>query len=126
MAGDAKVRACFANSPEPCGTIPVAQDHATNERGCTSGSRLSVPASKSVPAQETESIATLARGIGHDLNNLLAIITTYTCLVLEDLEPGDPSRPDLEEVCQAADRARDLARRLAVLGDQCPSLAPPF
>jgi signal transduction histidine kinase len=126
MAGDAKVDTCFTNSAQPCETMPVAQDDATNESGCTSGSRLLVPPKELGQAQEIEAIATLARDMSHDLNNLLAIITTYTRLVLEDLKPDDPSRPDLEEVCQAAERARDLARRLSVLGAEWPSLAPPI
>jgi signal transduction histidine kinase len=126
MAGDAKVRACFTNSPEPCGGMPVAPDDGTNESGCTSASRLAVPPKELGRAHEIEAIAAQARGMGHDLNNLLAIITTYTRLVLEDLKPDDPSRPDLEEVCQAAERAHEVARRLSELGHEWRSFAPPI
>jgi len=51
-------------------------------------------------------------GVAHDLNNLLSIITTYTTLILEDLEPDHPSRSDLDEIRQAAERAIELTRQL--------------
>ena len=124
MAGDAQVNACFTNSAEPCGAMPVAQDDAMNESGCTSAPRLSVAPRVLEQAREIEAIATLAAAMSHDLNNLLTIITTYTLLVLEDLGTDDTSRPDLEEVCRAAERARDVARQLSVLGQRWPNAAP--
>ncbi len=125
MAGNAQVHACLTSSAEPCGALPVARDDAMNENGCTSATRLSVAPREREQAVEVEGIALQARGIGHELNNLLAIITTYTLLVLEDLEPDAQWRPDLEEVCKAAERARDLARQLSALGRQHSSSVPP-
>ncbi len=126
MAGDAHINACFTSSSEPCGAVPVAQDDALNESGCASATRLAVPPTAHEQTREIEAIAVQARGMGHELNNLLAIITTYTLLVLEDLEPDDQSRPDLEEVCRAAERARDVARQLSTLGQQRSSPAVPI
>jgi len=126
MAGNAHIHACLTNGAEPCGAMPVAHDDAMNESGCTSAPRLAVAPSGLQQGQEVEAIAALAREMGHELNNLLAIITTYTLLVLEDLKPDDPSRPDLQEVCGAAERARGLARQLSVLGHHAPSLALPI
>jgi signal transduction histidine kinase len=87
---------------------------------------LAVAPSEHGLARENQAITAQARGIGHDLNNLLAVITTYTRLVLEVLEADDPSRPDLEEVCGAAERACQLARQLSMLGHQSDSIAPPI
>ena len=126
MAGDARVNACFTNGAEPCGAGPFPQDDAMNESGCSSAPRLAVSPKQLGDAREIEVIAARARGLGHELNNLLTIIKTYTLLVLEDLEPDAPSRADLGEVCGAADRARDLAQQLSVLGREWFSLAPPI
>jgi signal transduction histidine kinase len=111
MAGDAQVRDCSTRSAEPCVASPAAQDAAENERGCTLTLK---PAARKELAQAGE-VATVAGDMAHDFNNLLTIITTYTRLVLEDLEPDDPSRSDLEQVCQAAERARELTRDLRAL-----------
>lgn len=122
MAGDSRAHACFANDAERCAAKPLAQEDAMDESGCVSAPHLSVPLREPEQAQEVEAIAALARGIGHDFNNLLSIITTYTLLVLEDLRPDDPLRPDLEEVCRAAERAHVLAGQLSALGHQgCPA-----
>jgi signal transduction histidine kinase len=126
MAGDPQVHTCFTNDAEPCGAVPVAQEAAVNESGCASATRLAIPSTALGSDREIEAITAQARCMGHDLNNLLAIILTYTRLVLEDLKPDDPSRPDLEEVCGAAGRARELARQLSELGHQPPSVAPPI
>jgi len=124
MAGDAQAHACSTNSAEPCAAVPGVDD-AQNESGCSRAPPSSV-AKELAQLPEVEAIAAKARGLGHDLNNLLAIITTYTLLVLEDLEPDDPSRPDLEQVCEAAERARGVARYLSVLGHPCRSLTLPI
>jgi len=126
MAGDARVHACSTNSAEPCAAVPVAENDARNESGCSNAPRLRAASKELEQLPEVEALAAQARGLGHDLNNLLAIITTYTLLVLEDLAPDDPSRPDLEEVCEAAERARGVARYLSVLGHPCRSLTLPI
>lgn len=125
MARHAQVHACSSKRAEPCGALPVAPDDAINESGCISAIRLTVAPKEDELALEVEEIAALARRIGHDLNNLLAIITTYTLLVLEDIEVDHPSRPDLEQVRAAADRARDTIRQLSELGQRSSHDVPP-
>jgi signal transduction histidine kinase len=82
--------------------------------------RLSEPPEALGHARELEAAA---GDIAHAFNNLLSIITTYTMLVLEDLKPDDPARPDLEEVCRAAERARELTRDLRALAQPSPGVA---
>jgi CheY-like chemotaxis protein len=63
-----------------------------------------------------ETIGTLAGGIAHDFNNILAPIIGYTDMVLDSLPPGDPRREDLEQVFNAARRAKDLIKQILVFG----------
>ncbi len=59
-----------------------------------------------------EAIGSLAGGIAHDFNNMLYVIMTFTDLVLDATDEGDPRRTQLAEVKKAADRAATLIRQL--------------
>ena len=63
-------------------------------------------------AQRLEAVGRLAGGVAHDFNNVLTAITGYAELLLEDLGPEDPKRPDVEEIKAAAARASALTRQL--------------
>ena len=63
-------------------------------------------------AQKMESVGRLAGGVAHDFNNLLAVILGYGEMLLEELDSGHPHHEPLEEIVQAAIRARDLTRQL--------------
>jgi len=65
-------------------------------------------------AQKMEAIGNLAGGIAHDFNNILNVIMGFGTMVVETLEPGSPSREDMDEVLVAADRAASLTRKLLV------------
>jgi two-component system cell cycle sensor histidine kinase/response regulator CckA len=91
----------FALGNRPCG-LAVAID--ITERNRMEG-RLR-------QAQKMEAIGSLAGGVAHDFNNLLSIILSYSQLLVEGLEAGDPMRDDLEEISRAGKRAADLTRQL--------------
>jgi two-component system, cell cycle sensor histidine kinase and response regulator CckA len=63
-------------------------------------------------ATKMEALGQLAGGVAHDFNNLLTVITGYTEMVHERLEPGDDRRHDIEEIRRAADRATVLTSQL--------------
>jgi two-component system cell cycle sensor histidine kinase/response regulator CckA len=66
-----------------------------------------------------ESVGRLAGGIAHEFNNLLTVITGYSCVLLETHGPGDPDHEALTQIHAAAGRAAVLVRQLlAVAGQQ--------
>lgn len=67
-------------------------------------------------AQKMESVGRLAGGVAHDFNNMLAPILGYTELLLEDPQVQGQHREYLENIHKAAERARDLTRKMLAFG----------
>jgi PAS domain S-box-containing protein len=63
-------------------------------------------------AQRMEAVGRLAGGVAHDFNNLMTAIISYADLVLENLFPSHPLRPDLEAIKKAGWQAAGLTRQL--------------
>jgi two-component system, cell cycle sensor histidine kinase and response regulator CckA len=63
-------------------------------------------------AQKMEAVGRLAGGVAHDFNNLLTIICGYGQVLKGKARLDDPSRPMLEEIVQAGERATMLTRQL--------------
>ena len=63
-------------------------------------------------SQKLESVGRLAGGVAHDLNNMLAVIIGYSNFGLDDTPSGSVLHKDLEEILQAAERAKGLTRQL--------------
>ncbi|HEX8985321.1 MAG TPA: ATP-binding protein [Bryobacteraceae bacterium] len=71
-------------------------------------------------SSKLDAVSRLAAGVAHNFNNLLAIITGYSHMALDDAPPGDPMRAELEQVLKAAERAARLTVQLLAFGRRQP------
>jgi signal transduction histidine kinase len=62
--------------------------------------------------QRLETVGTLAGGIAHEFNNVLVPIILFTEMALQDLPASSVSRSDLERVLTAAQRAKDVVKKI--------------
>ncbi|MGH9887713.1 MAG: sensor histidine kinase, partial [bacterium] len=62
-------------------------------------------------AQRMEAVGTLAAGVAHDMNNVLAAITSFAELLRDDLEEPGP-RGELAQIIAEAERGASLTRGL--------------
>lgn len=68
--------------------------------------------------QKMETIGTLAGGIAHDFNNILTPILGYTEMALEELEDENTLKYDVEQIHNAALRAKDLVQQILTFSRQ--------
>lgn len=77
-------------------------------------------------SQKLEAIGTLAGGIAHDLNNVLAVIIGHSEISMGRLEPDHPVRKSLEVIMRTADRSSQLIKRLLIFSRQGVSEPSPL
>lgn len=63
-------------------------------------------------SQKMEALGQLAGGIAHDFNNLLTLITGYSRVLLDDIEPSSPHHQHLQKIARAGKQATDLVAQL--------------
>ena len=66
-------------------------------------------------AQKMEAIGTLAGGVAHDLNNILAGLVSYPDLILIDLPPDSPLRNAILTVKKSGEKAAAIVQDLLTL-----------
>jgi PAS domain S-box-containing protein len=94
---------------QPAYFISVVEDVSSRVRAEEEKERLRAQLQQS---QKMEAVGRLAGGVAHDFNNLLSIIISNSSFALESMEPGHPSRDDIEEIRTAGARAATLTRQL--------------
>ena len=76
-------------------------------------------------AQKMEALGTLASGVAHDFNNILAASIGFAEMALENVPEGGKAAEHLARVLAAQRRAADLVRRILSFGRRtAPVLAP--
>ena len=78
-------------------------------------SRMALMEARLAKMQRLEAVSALASGVAHEFNNILAAITGYNELALEDIDGGDEQsgRQYIKRSITAAARGSELVRRLA-------------
>ncbi|MBU4054645.1 MAG: PAS domain S-box protein [Proteobacteria bacterium] len=71
-----------------------------------------------IKTQKMEAIGVLAGGIAHDFNNILLPILGYTELLIESSGEDSSTREILNQVLQAAKRARSLVKQILTFSRQ--------
>ncbi len=71
-------------------------------------------------AQKMESIGTLAGGVAHDFNNVLAAILGNVAIARHDIEPDHPAQRSLALIYQTAARARTLVQQIMTFSRRSP------
>ncbi len=71
-------------------------------------------------AQKMESIGTLAGGVAHDFNNVLAAILGNVAIARHDMAPDHPAQRSLALIHQAAARARTLVQQIMTFSRRSP------
>lgn len=68
--------------------------------------------------QRLETVGTLAGGVAHEFNNVLVPIILFTDSALQELPDNSPSRADLERVLGAAQRAKDVVKKILTFSSE--------
>ncbi len=76
--------------------------------------------------EKMEALGALASGVAHDFNNVLTAIMNSAELIEWQLPEDSPARPKLKVIMQAANRAKDLNRRILTFSRPTEERRIPF
>jgi PAS domain S-box-containing protein len=76
-------------------------------------------------SQKLAAIGTLAGGIAHEFNNVLASIIGFTELTVDDVPPDSRAWHNLQKVLQAGLRAKQVVQQLLAFSRQSPPVREP-
>ena len=76
-------------------------------------------------AEKLEALGTLAGGVAHDFNNVLAAILGHADALSSELPPGSPWREDAAQIAAAARRAKGVVQQILAFARRRPQEASP-
>jgi two-component system cell cycle sensor histidine kinase/response regulator CckA len=76
-------------------------------------------------AEKIEALGTLAGGVAHDFNNVLAAILGHAETLAGELPPGSAGRDDAEQIAVAARRASGVVQQILAFARRRPPEAAP-
>lgn len=76
--------------------------------------------------EKLASLGQLAAGVAHEMNNPLGSIMVLSYLLLEDLEPDCPERPQVEKIVREATRCKEIVQGLLEFSRFMPSRMIPL
>src|SRR5262249_53802095 len=71
-------------------------------------------------SQKLQALGTLAGGIAHEFNNMIAAIIGNASLAIQDIGANTEAPESLDQITAAAERARALTRRILLFGRAQP------
>jgi PAS domain S-box-containing protein len=71
-------------------------------------------------SEQLQSVATLAGGVAHEVNNQMAVVLGFAELVLRALGSGHPQTEDMQRILSAAGKAAGISRQLLAFSQQLP------
>ncbi|WP_291009424.1 PAS domain-containing sensor histidine kinase [Hydrogenophaga sp.] len=99
-------------------------DYDLSERKTAEDARLHL-LSQLRESQKMEALGTLAGGVAHDFNNIVAAILGNVELGLDDVPESNPARTSLYEIRKAGRRARDLVQQILAFSRRQDSTRQP-
>ncbi len=93
--------------------ISVTHDITEHRRSELARAQLELQLRES---QKMEALGTLAGGVAHDFNNIVAAIMGNAELARQDIEPAHAAQESLGEILKASRRAKDLVQQILAFG----------
>ncbi|MBN1199780.1 MAG: 4Fe-4S binding protein [Bacteroidales bacterium] len=93
---------------EMCLPYTIEKLHNSVQELNLSNEKLATTRQALKQSEKLASMGQLSAGIAHELNNPLGVITMYANILLEESDPEDPGRKDLELIVEQTNRCKNI------------------